>query len=152
MNHSPTDALYRVIWRTRRLFQTLRSVSDVVLEDSGINASQRAVLEFLHQEAPQTVPRIASKRSVSRQHIQHVVNELLELDLVEIRLNPAHKRSPFFCLTNKGKTLYSVIRKMEDKLLEDLSDQFGKKELVRTAETLQAIEESLREKLHSSNA
>ena len=78
-----TSTLYQLTWQIRRLFQRLRTTSDELLDGTGINASQRAVLEFLHQQQPQTVPQIAQGKSVSRQHIQTVANDLLIHELIE---------------------------------------------------------------------
>ncbi|MGH9215889.1 MAG: MarR family transcriptional regulator, partial [Acidimicrobiales bacterium] len=56
-----------------------------------VSAPMRAVLEFLQAQGPTPVPRIARSRGVSRQHVQTIVNELLDDGLVELRDNPAHR-------------------------------------------------------------
>jgi DNA-binding MarR family transcriptional regulator len=72
----------------------------------------RAVLERLAREGPATVPGVARSRHVTRQHIQTLVNALLERKLVELRDNPAHKRSPLIGLTLEGaETIRRVKRK-----------------------------------------
>ncbi len=68
--------------------------------EHSLQASQRAVLEFLSQQQAQIVPQIAREISVSRQHIQTVVNDLLALGLIEAVENPTHKRSSLIQLTN----------------------------------------------------
>lgn len=143
MMESIQSPLYEVIWRTRRLFQQLRTAGDALHEQSGITASQRAVLEFLSQHQPQTVPQIAHARSVSRQHIQNIVNELLERGLVDSLENPSHKRSSLLRMTRTGNRLFGVIRRREEKLLEVMEKKFNKKDLRTTAQTLQVIEEYL---------
>ena len=110
-----TSTLYQLIWQTRRLFQRLRSTSDELLDGTGVNASQRAVLEFLHQQQPQTVPQIDLGKSVSRQHIQTVVNDLLIHELIETVENPTHKRSPLIQLTSTGTRLFNTIQKKESR-------------------------------------
>jgi hypothetical protein len=40
----------------------------------------RAVLEFLSRHGPASVPQIARRRFVTRQHIQALVNGLMEQD------------------------------------------------------------------------
>jgi DNA-binding MarR family transcriptional regulator len=67
------------------------------------SAARRAVLRTLDHGGPQTVPDIARDRSVSRQHIQTVVNGLLEDALVERIPNPAHRRSRLVRLTLAGE-------------------------------------------------
>jgi len=51
---------------------------------------------------PQTVPAMERARLVTRQHIQTILNELLERKLVETQDNPAHKSSPLIMLSAEG--------------------------------------------------
>ena len=76
---SNPEEMYQLVWWTRRLFQQLRVTSEELMEGTGINASQRAVLEFLYGHPAQTVSQMAREKNVSRQHIQTVVNNLLEI-------------------------------------------------------------------------
>ncbi len=143
MKKSAPSVLYQLIWQTRRLFQRLRSTSEELLEGSGINASHRAVLEFLHLKQPQTVPGIANEKSVSRQHIQTVVNDLLGLGLIHSIENPAHKRSSLLQLTRRGKTLFESIQKKEALFLQKMEKQFSEKELISALNTLKSIDDYL---------
>ncbi len=140
MPESSSSDLYQIIWQVRRLFQRLRSMSEDLLDGTGINTSQRALLEFLHQQQPQTVPRIAREKSVSRQHIQSVANELLSLGLISSTRNPDHKRSHHLRLTTEGKSLYESIRKKETRLLKHMEKIFWQEELATTIETLRSID------------
>lgn len=143
MMDSNQSTLYEVILRTRRLFQQQRTAGDALHGDSGITASQRAVLEFLSQYQPQTVPQMAREKSVSRQHIQKIVNQLLARRLVEQIDNPSHKRSRWIRMTRSGNRLFDSIKRREAKLLDVMEKKFTKKDLRTTAQTLQAIEEYL---------
>jgi DNA-binding MarR family transcriptional regulator len=138
-----TSTLYQLIWQTRRLFQRLRSTSDELLDGTGINASQRAVLEFLHQQQPQTVPQIALGKSVSRQHIQTVVNDLLIHELIETVENPTHKRSPLIQLTSTGTRLFNTIQKKEPRLLKKMGKKYSQQELTDALNTLKSIDDYL---------
>src|SRR5262245_15202680 len=104
----------------RHLFQVLKTLADALHKDAGLNASTRAVMEAL-TDGPRTVPDIARRKSVTRQHIQLLVDELAKSDLVELRVNPAHLRSPLVALTRKGETVFAGIRKRELPLLERLA-------------------------------
>lgn len=137
------STLYQLIWQTRRLFQKLRSTSDGLLEGTGINASQRAVLEFLLQQHPQTVPEIARDKSVSRQHIQTVVNDLLDLGLIKVVENPAHKRSSLIEISSKGKALFESVKKKEATFIKKLEKQFSQKDLTTALRTLKSLDEHL---------
>ena len=137
------EQMYELVWRTRRLFQQLRASSDELLQDTGINASQRAVLEFLNLKQPQTVSSMAREKNVSRQHIQTVVNDLLVLGLVKAKENPAHKRSPLILLTTDGKKLFRKITQKESRLLEVLAKEFNEKNVAIAIDTLMALENCL---------
>lgn len=144
MKDTIKSQLYEVIWCTRRLFQQLRAVSEELHEDIGVSASQRAVLVFLEQHEPQTVPQIARDRSVSRQHVQAIVNELLTRGLVEAVVNPSHKRSSLIKMTSSGKRLFNEIKERETKLLEKMETQFSMTDLQITIKTLQDIDQFLK--------
>ena len=138
-----TSTLYQLIWQTRRLFQRLRTTSDELLDGTGINASQRAVLEFLHQQQPQTVPQIALGKLVSRQHIQTVVNDLLIHELIETVENPTHKRSPLIQLTSTGTKLFNTIQKKESRFLKEMEKKYSQQELIDALNTLKSIDDYL---------
>ena len=143
MNKKP-EQIYELVWSTRRLFQQLRATSDELLEGTGINASQRAVLEFLNQNQPQTVSNMAREKTVSRQHIQTVVNDLLSLELVQSKENPAHKRSPLISMTEKGKKLFKKITQREIKVLDAMAGEFSEKNIATSVQTLNAIRDYLK--------
>jgi len=143
VHKSPLSTLYKLIWQTRRLFQRLRITSDELLLGSGVNSSQRAVLEFLYLKQPQTVPKIAHEKSVSRQHIQVIVNDLLTLELIESVENPAHKRSALIQLTSKGKALFESIQEKEASLLKTMAQKFSQKDLTTTLNTLKSFDDYL---------
>lgn len=137
------STLYPVIWKIRRVFQQLRNISDAMLEDLGINASQRAVLEVLSSEEPLSVPQMAKQLRVSRQHIQVLVNELLAKKLVDSGENPAHKRSPLISISKAGQELFSSITGREQELLSILQPNFSKSDLATSFNTLELLEKLL---------
>ena len=111
---------YEITWLIRRLFRALAQLADTYLQAHGLSAADRAVLEFLYPEAALSVPEIATRYQVSRQHIQVTVNTLLEDGFLESRPNPRHKRSPLFALTQIGRELFNKIRAAEAELLDEL--------------------------------
>ena len=138
----------RIAGEVRHLFQTLKSLADAVHKDAGLTASTRAVMEAL-AEGPRTVPDIARRKSVTRQHIQLLVDELEKSDLVELKPNPAHLRSPLIALSRKGEALFTAVRKREAPLFERLASGLDARKAAATVQTLAALgrraEELLRE-------
>jgi DNA-binding MarR family transcriptional regulator len=85
----------------------------------GLDPSERAVLEFVSIHGPTTVPDIARRRGVSRQHIQSIVNQLLDRDLAELQLNPEHRRSHKIALTDSGTVVIEAAIERERSLLNE---------------------------------
>jgi DNA-binding MarR family transcriptional regulator len=111
---------YEITWLVRRLFRAMAARADTNLSPYGISAADRAVLEFLYPDTALSVPEIAERYNVSRQHIQVTVNRLKEKGLVALRNNPRHKRSPHILLTRSGRTLFTEIRAADLALIDRL--------------------------------
>jgi DNA-binding MarR family transcriptional regulator len=104
-----------------------------------VSAPMRAVLEFLQTQGPTPVPRIARSRGVSRQHIQTIVNELLDEGLVELRDNPAHRRSCLVALTAIGDATIAGIRDTERTVLGDAFSDLDTAHVRAATQTLRAV-------------
>ncbi len=130
---------YEVTWLIRRLFRAMAAHADGYLQAHGLAAADRAVLEFLYPEEALSVPEIAARYQVSRQHIQVTVNALREDGFLETRPNPRHKRSPLLALTHVGRELFHKIRIAETELLDELFADIPMEDIECTRRTLQAI-------------
>lgn len=130
---------YEVTWLIRRLFRALAQLADGYLQAHGLSAADRAVLEFLYPDAALSVPEIAARYQVSRQHIQVTVNTLLEDGFLESRPNPRHKRSPLFALTHVGRELFNKIRAAEAEMLDALFDGIPADDVECTRRTLKTL-------------
>ena len=100
---------YQITWLIRRLFRAMGQTANERLSERGLTAADRAVLEFLFEADGLTVPQIAARYQVTRQHIQVAVNGLADKGLLTTRKNPQHKRSPLIVLTAKGRKLFASI-------------------------------------------
>ena len=134
--HSPQ---YEITWLIRRLFRAMAQLANDYLQSHGVSAADRAVLEFLYPDAALSVPEIATRYQVSRQHIQVTVNALLEDGFLETRPNPRHKRSPLFALTHVGRELFRKIRARESELLDQLFADIPTDDIESTRRTLEAM-------------
>jgi len=133
--------LNELIGEVRLLFHRLARAADALHESDGIPASQRAVLECLCKGDSKTVPQIASMKSVSRQHIQVIVNELSEKKMVEITDNPKHKRSPLVGLSDHGIKIFKKISRREAGFLTGIDSSLEKSNLEISIKTLSALNE-----------
>ena len=114
------DAGYEVVWLLRRLFRALADTADQYLKDDDLTAADRAVMEFLYPEEQLSVPAIAAKYRVSRQHVQVTVNQLISKGLLRALPNPQHKRSPLMRLSELGRETFAEIRRNESAIIEKL--------------------------------
>ncbi len=131
---------YRVTWLVRRLFRAMAERADGYLGRAGLSAADRAVMEFLYPDAKLTVPAIAHRYQVSRQHVQATANRLLEAGLLRSHANPRHKRSPLLRLTTRGRDTFAAIRRDESELLDEL---FADVEIADVATTKRTLENLL---------
>ena len=111
---------YQVVWLIRRLFRAMSQKADSYLQDLGMSAAERATMEFLYPDARLSVPEIAQRYNVSRQHVQVVVNGLLERGLLIELENPRHKRSPLIALHNRGKQMFARILQRDQSAVQQL--------------------------------
>jgi DNA-binding MarR family transcriptional regulator len=141
------QAFLRVADAVRQLFHQLRALAEVA--NPGVNVSHRGVMQSLTQAGPRSVPTLARERPVARQHIQTLMNELLELGLVEALPNPAHKRSPLFDLTPAGRKRFEALRRSEQRMLAKLDLPFTARELTQLATGLERLQDALTDVLET---
>ena len=130
---------YKIVWLIRRLFRALAEESEAQLSGHGISVADRAVMEFLYREKTLTVPAIAQRYQVSRQHVQVTVNELLARQLVRSTANPRHKRSPLISLTSTGRELFSRIISADHGRVEELFVGTPRNDRPGTIRTLESL-------------
>ena len=136
-------ALRKVSGLVRILFHRLAHAASQIHESDDITIGQRALLEDLLNNGPQTIPRLASKRPVSRQHILGHVNPLKDDGYVEYQDNPIHKRSFLVTLTPKGQRTIQTMIQREDRIFHELAKSFKLDELNITMKVLKTIKEQL---------
>ena len=123
----------------RVLFHRLKAAADDLHLDLEISAGERGVLEGLSRHGPRTVPAMARARPVSRQHIQTIVNGLLDRGFVRYDENPAHKRSQLVLLSPAGEKIIAEIKRREMRLLTKAGFPVTVKDLEAAANTLRAV-------------
>ena len=134
--------LEELLWENRRLFRALAAAADEALEPLGIQASERALLEFLARERkPVSLSELARKRAVSRQHIHQSLNRLRNPEWVERAPDPADARSLLLSLTDEGRAFWNEIRAIDRKILQRISRRLDRAGIASAARTLRRIRE-----------
>jgi DNA-binding MarR family transcriptional regulator len=130
---------YQIVWLIRRLFRSLAHKSNENLQVHGISVADRAVMEFLYPNERLSVPEIAERYQVSRQHVQVTVNALLQTNLLDSEKNPRHKRSPLITLTREGRSLFAQILSGDRAFVEQLISTIADKDVRATRRTLETL-------------
>ena len=131
--------------QTGLLFHAHKEWAETLHEGVQLTASMRVVLELVLREGPTPVPEIARARLVSRQHIQHQVDALLERKLVRREPNPAHKRSALIVLADRGRALIQNMRADELHALSRLQAGTSDSAIREAAQVLAAWRKTLNE-------
>jgi DNA-binding MarR family transcriptional regulator len=129
--------------QVRLLWHVMAQAAERLHEREPVTLGMRAVLEFLARNGPTAVPEIARSRQVTRQHIQALVNDLLELRLVSLDDNPAHRRSALVRLAPGGQSVIDRMQRHERRFLDRLDLEAGPEDLRAAAATLSAIRKAL---------
>jgi len=130
---------YQVVWLVRRLFRALAQKAGENLGQYELTVADRAVMEFLYPHEQLSVPEIASRYRVSRQHVQVTVNSLRDTGLLESRPNPRHKRSSLMKLSDKGGELFARILEKDNETVEKLFTEIPEEDRKATRRTLETL-------------
>jgi DNA-binding MarR family transcriptional regulator len=142
---SSESSEYDVVWLIRRLFRSMASVSSASLEDLGITAADRAVMEFLYPDERLSVPDIAERYDVSRQHVQVTANRLQDAGFLESQPNPRHKRSRLLALTETGRHVFAEVRRRDAGIVERAFEGIPANDVASTRRTLERLRDALNE-------
>lgn len=130
---------YEVTWLIRRLFRGMAATANQYLAEAGLTAAHRAVMEFLYPDTELSVPDIARRYDVSRQHVQVTVNALLAKGLLRSVENPQHRRSRLIRLSAAGRNRFDEIRRDEASVIARVFDEVPDDALETTHETLSML-------------
>ena len=136
------DALAELLDEVRLLRHRMVQAGERLHAREPVTLGMRAVLELLLR-GPATVPQLARSRHVSRQHIQVLVDGLLEQRLVTLAPNAAHKRSFLVGLTRAGEQTIRRMRRREIPLLRKAETRVRQRDAKSAAAVLRAIRASL---------
>lgn len=138
-------ALDELIREIRRAFHALATESDQLHGHLNVTAAERGVLETLVENGPLTVPAVARHKGVTRQHVQNLVNRLLDDGLLETDENPAHQRSLLIRPSEEGRTVFDEIRATEAERLRELAQPLVGAEIRRSTRLLRRLQGELKE-------
>lgn len=137
--HHTAGELRAVVDETIGLFHRLRWVAEQIYPEDGRSTARRGLLRGLLRYGPQTVPALAKARSISRQSVQAVVDELMAEGFVTSRPNPSHRRSRLICITDEGVALVRKMDRTDERVLAAVGAGLDPKELAITLGMLREL-------------
>ena len=132
-----------MINEVRLTYHSLIRAFEAVHGHREVTVGMRAILEFIDREGPRTVPQIARARNVTRQHIQNLVNQLLDQHWVEAIENPDHKSSNLISVTPKGKSEFDSMKKEEHIFYQSIDWGLDPDQAKATIRNLKKFKEAL---------
>lgn len=123
-------------------FRLLR-VAEELHRQGPASSARRGILKTLSDDGPQSVPQMARNRGVTRQHVQTLVNSLMDEGLVEIATNPAHRKSGLVQLTGDGRQAVRDNTRREAVLVKECTPYVEKDELEAAFDVLHRVREFL---------
>ena len=112
------EMMFEILYSHIALSSRIRAVAQKLDLVNAWGGGSFDILRMLVISGPQTVPKLAKMRTVARQYMQKLVNDLESQGLVTFVENPKHKKSKLVQITYKGRQLTQ--RQTED--LRSLSD------------------------------
>jgi DNA-binding MarR family transcriptional regulator len=131
-----------VVDETIALFHCVRWVAEQIYGEDGRSTTRRGILRGLARYGPRTVPQLARSRSVTRQHVQEVVDRLATDGFVELVANPSHARSRLVRITQRGATFVTRTDDIDARVLVAIGGDLKTPALALTARTLRAVREA----------
>jgi DNA-binding MarR family transcriptional regulator len=139
------EAAYAVLRHVRPLHQySARAVGDLLV-GTDLTLPLRAIIELVLEDGPQPVPQLARSLLVTRQGVQKVVDEGVQLGHLALRDNPAHARSRLVTVTADGERAFETLRSAEAANLERATAGIDPDDLARCAEVLGRLTAAVRE-------
>jgi DNA-binding MarR family transcriptional regulator len=140
------EAFYLVIESARHFMNQMNEVSAEIHKKIGINSGSRGVLLLLNEFGSLASPQLAREMAVSRQYLQKTINMMEKRGLVELKENPAHKKSSLVTLTVLGERTLASLLKAEAELINSREITLDPDSLEVTSKTLRQLADSFNEK------
>lgn len=130
---------YRITRLVHRLSRVMGGAAGAYAREQGVSAADRALMELLYPDRRLSVPELARRYQVSRQHVQTTVNALMREGLMCARDNPKHKRSPLIMLDTSGRERFEAIVDRDRAAIDSLFAGVSQAEARQTCETLRKL-------------
>jgi DNA-binding MarR family transcriptional regulator len=132
-----------VINEIPRAFFRLSAIAEELFVDMGLGAPERGALRDLFVEGESAAPDLARRKAVTRQAVQATLDGLVAKGLVRTEINPRHKRSKHYVLTQAGIEACVEIQRREMEKIASLVQGTGEADFAKAASALAALNDVL---------
>lgn len=140
MNPTKEERLTGLILTLFQLNGALLDWGDAFVAPEALTSARWQMLGALALAGqPLSAPQVAAAMGVTRQGAQKQLNLLAEAQLVEVRPNPQHKRSPLYRLTDAGRRVYGAIDARWNERARQLASGFSAAELETAGRVLAGL-------------
>lgn len=119
-----------------RAFFRLSAIAEELFADLGLGPPERGTLRDLFVEGESSAPDLARRKAISRQAVQRVLDGLVAKGLVRAQINPRHKRSKHYVLTQLGIDTCVEIQRRELEKIASVIDAASSADFAAAADAL----------------
>lgn len=116
----------------------LRRLGEHTAQAEGLTQARWQVLSVVSETAL-TVPQAARRLGVSRQNVQRVANDLVNLGHATYEANPDHRGSPLLTLTPRGHEVLAALTQRASAVHRELFSALDSEEVSRTRALLRRL-------------
>lgn len=151
MRTHEADLLTDVILAIFRANGCLLSSGDALVDPLGLTSARWQVLGAVAMaDTLLSAPQIAAVMGTTRQGSQKQINLLVEEGLLEPLPNPAHKRSPLYALTRRGRKTYAELERIQAHWANQLAKGLSAEDLATAKRVLDLLAERLQDSSNRS--
>ncbi len=143
------QAVETLLVETLEMFFILRAAGKRIGAVTQSGGGYWGMLRLLKTAGPRTVPQLARMRSVTRQRMQALANELAQDGVIEFVPNPDHQRSKLMQLTAHGEAVYQELSSAISTEISALSPDLTLNDVETAIGVLQHLRQHLQHSLKS---
>ena len=144
---TPTgEALTNLMLDLFRLNSMILADGDRLVEGLGLTSARWQTLgTIMAAERPQPVAWLAHDMGAHRQNVQRIINDLVKDGLVELAVNPRHRRASLVLLTDKGRKAFREAMVLQASWVNRLAEGLKVEAIEATHQVLNALKIKLEE-------
>lgn len=130
-------ALTELILESFKFNGAMLDAGNQLTKPCGLTSARWQVMGAIDWEGQAlTVAQVARRMGLTRQGVQRIVNDLVNLDMVVLNENLDHKRAPLVSISDKGASIMKEIDRLQADWVNKISDSLSEKQINETLELL----------------